>query len=120
MARIKKVLVANRGEKVIFDEKGKRTVTTFGKSDELLKVVKKEDWNEYRIVAKGNHLQHFINGKLTVDVTDQQTDKAAASGVLAQGGGRREHRRFGAERQRDAAAAPVGRLSRQIFGERLR
>lgn len=35
------------------------------------------------MIAKGNHLQHFINGVQTVDVTDEQSDKAAKSGVLA-------------------------------------
>src|SRR5262249_40584974 len=35
------------------------------------------------IIAKGNHLQHFINGKQTVDVTDDCEAKRAMSGVLA-------------------------------------
>jgi hypothetical protein len=35
------------------------------------------------VIAKGNHLQHFINGMQTVDVTDEQASKAAKSGVLA-------------------------------------
>ena len=34
------------------------------------------------IIAKGNHLEHFINGKKTVDVTDQD-EKGAKEGVLA-------------------------------------
>ncbi|MDB6155696.1 MAG: hypothetical protein JWL90_4149, partial [Chthoniobacteraceae bacterium] len=38
--------------------------------------------NEYKVVAKGGHLQHFINGKQTVDVTDE-TAVGAKSGVLA-------------------------------------
>ena len=40
------------------------------------------DWNDYKIVAKGNHLQHFINGNQTVDVTDE-TAIGAKTGVLA-------------------------------------
>jgi hypothetical protein len=35
------------------------------------------------IIAKGNHLQHFLNGKLTADVTDADDEKGAKSGVLA-------------------------------------
>jgi hypothetical protein len=53
-----------------------------GKSDEIQASIKNEDWNEYRIVAKGNRLQHFINGKPTVDVTDETT-VGAKEGVLA-------------------------------------
>ena len=35
------------------------------------------------VIAKGNHLQQFINGHQTVDVTDEQEAKAAKSGILA-------------------------------------
>ena len=35
--------------------------------------IKKEDWNTFHIIAKGNRLQHYINGKLMSDVTDNDT-----------------------------------------------
>ena len=54
-----------------------------GKSDEIQAGIKQADWNEYRVVAKGGHLQHFINGQQTVDIIDEQAAKAAKSGVLA-------------------------------------
>ena len=41
------------------------------------------EWNEYVIIADGNHLRHFINGHLTADVTDLDNANAAKSGVLA-------------------------------------
>ena len=41
------------------------------------------EWNDYKIVAKGNHLQQFINGHQTVDITDEDAAHAAKSGVLA-------------------------------------
>ena len=41
------------------------------------------EWNHTKIVAKGNHLQHYINGQLMVDVTDEQPEKAAREGILA-------------------------------------
>ena len=41
------------------------------------------DWNEYVIIAEGNHIRHFINGKLTADVTDLDEANAAKAGVLA-------------------------------------
>jgi hypothetical protein len=44
--------------------------------------IKAGDWNEYRVVAKGGHLQHFINGVQTVDVTDE-TAVGAKKGLLA-------------------------------------
>ncbi len=54
-----------------------------GKSDEIQAGIKSEDWNDYVIIAKGNHLQHFINGKQTVDVTDEDAVKGAKEGILA-------------------------------------
>ena len=54
-----------------------------GKSEDIQAAIKNEDWNDYVIIAKGNHLQHFINGKQTVDVTDEGGDKAAKEGILA-------------------------------------
>ena len=53
-----------------------------GDSDAIQAAIKNEDWNDYVVIAKGNHLQHFINGKLTVDVTDEVAAKAAKSGVF--------------------------------------
>jgi len=56
---------------------------TTGDSKEIQSRIKNEDWNEYVVIAKGNHLQHFINGMQTVDVVDEQPAKAAKSGILA-------------------------------------
>jgi hypothetical protein len=50
---------------------------------ELKETIKAGDWNEYKIVAKGNHLQHWVNGKMTADITDNDEKHAAKSGVLA-------------------------------------
>ena len=35
--------------------------------------IKANDWNDYVVIAAGNHLQHFINGVQTVDVLDERT-----------------------------------------------
>ena len=64
-------------------EKHKVEVTgSLGDSDAIQASIKQGDWNDYLIVAKGNHLQHFINGKQTVDVLDEQL-KARTEGFLA-------------------------------------
>jgi uncharacterized protein (TIGR03067 family) len=54
-----------------------------GDTKEIQAKIKDEDWNDYVVIARGNHLQHFINGQQTVDVIDEQEAKAAKSGVLA-------------------------------------
>ena len=78
-------ILAKRGEKTVINATtGKPEVTgQVGKSEEIQAKIKHEDWNDYVIIAKGNHLQHFINGVQTIDVTDLQEAKAARSGVLA-------------------------------------
>ena len=50
---------------------------------EILAANRPRAWNEYIIIAEGTHLRHFINGRLTVDVTDLDKAKAAIAGVLA-------------------------------------
>jgi hypothetical protein len=77
-------VLAQRGEKVAIGADGKKQVTgSTGDAKEIAAAVKKEDWNEYVVIAKGNHLVHKINGHTTVEITDGQSDKAKASGVLA-------------------------------------
>jgi hypothetical protein len=81
-------ILAKRGQTVIVHEgedpkKPQIEVTgQIAKSEDIQAVIKPADWNEYKIIAKGGHLQHFINGQLTIDVVDE-TAVGAASGVLA-------------------------------------
>ncbi|SDM86429.1 protein of unknown function [Daejeonella rubra] len=55
---------------------------SLGESDALLKKIKSEDWNTCRLVAKGNRLQHYINGVLMSDVTDNDQVNGKTKGVL--------------------------------------
>lgn len=55
---------------------------SLGSPDSLEKYIKKEDWNEYHLIVKGNHLQHYINGVLMSDVTDNDTINRRFSGLL--------------------------------------
>jgi uncharacterized protein (TIGR03067 family) len=80
-------ILAQRGQKTVVKAgSGKAQVTvtsSLGKSEDIQAKIKHEDWNDYVVIAKGNHLQHFINGQQTVDVTDEDAAKAARSGILA-------------------------------------
>ena len=81
-------ILALRGQKVVIKEgedpkKPKIEVTgSVGNADEIQAGIHPADWNEYKIIAKGGHLQHFINGKQTVDVMDE-TAVGAKKGLLA-------------------------------------
>jgi len=77
-------ILAQRGQKTEIGDDGKPKVTgQVGDSNEIQATIKSEDWNEYKIIAKGNHVQHFINGKQTVDVTDKDAKNAPKDGLLA-------------------------------------
>lgn len=81
-------ILAQRGQKVVITDgaepnKPKIEVTgEVGKSDEIQAAIKPAEWNDYVVIAKGGHLQHFINGKQTVDVTDNTT-VGAKTGIIA-------------------------------------
>lgn len=82
-------VVIHEGEKETTDKKGNvkkgpdiEVTGSVGESDAIQAAIKNEDWNEYKIVAKGGHLRHFINGVPTVDVTDE-TAMGAKEGLLA-------------------------------------
>ncbi len=42
-----------------------------------------ETWADYRIVAKGNHLEQYLNGVQSMDLVDTDEKKAAKEGIIA-------------------------------------
>ncbi|WP_149277039.1 3-keto-disaccharide hydrolase [Pareuzebyella sediminis] len=97
----KRTTLAYRGEKVIIntqpnpDEPGslranvakncwqsREVVASLGESDSLKTKIKSEDWNDIHLIIKGNRLQHYVNGILMSDVTDNDTVNRKMSGYL--------------------------------------
>ncbi len=76
-------ILAKRGTRSTIDSEGKITEETIAQDEDLKKVIKNEDWNHYRVVAKGNKLSHYINGTLMSETIDNQPSKAATKGILA-------------------------------------
>jgi len=88
-------ILAQRGQKTVIEAVEKKSADpkspdfkvnatgSVGDSNDIQASIKDEDWNDYKIVAKGNHVQHFINGKQTVDVTDKDEAHAPKEGILA-------------------------------------
>lgn len=73
-------IVAQRGQKVTVNSAGKPEVT--GETGPVIK----EDltkWNTIEITCVGNHLVHKINGKVTVDITDNDEKNRDFEGLLA-------------------------------------
>ena len=78
-----RTFLAHRGEQVVIETGQKPVVTkTLGDSVSLLLSIKQSDWNTYHLIVKDNHLQHYLNGVLMSDVTDNDTLNRKFTGLL--------------------------------------
>ncbi len=57
-------------------------VESLGDPDSLNTYIKSGDWNECHIIARGNRMQHYINGVLMSDVTDDDPVNRRFSGLI--------------------------------------
>lgn len=74
------------GEKVEIDETQKpKVVGQLADKKELITkgYYKPKDWNDYRIVARGNRIAHYLNGVQVVDLLDNDPKGRSLEGVLA-------------------------------------
>ncbi|MFN7138775.1 MAG: DUF1080 domain-containing protein, partial [Limisphaerales bacterium] len=55
----------------IYDESRRKKVLARSNMEEVNKVLKREDWNDYKIRCEGNRVQLWINGLQTVDYTEK-------------------------------------------------
>ena len=65
----------------IYDESRRNRVVAQANAQELRKVLKLEDWNEYVIRCEGSHIRLWINGYQTVDYTEQD-ERIERTGVI--------------------------------------
>ncbi len=78
-----RTFLALRGQRVVL-EPGKKPVVTaqIANSDTLKELIKKEEWNEVHLVVKGNLMQHYVNGVLMSEVTDNDPVNRKMNGLL--------------------------------------
>jgi len=80
-------ILSLRGKKTTLtvgdDGKLKKAVEEFAKDADLAKAIKKEEWNGYRIVARGFNISHYINGVKTTQLIDRDKKSRRADGLLA-------------------------------------
>ena len=67
----KRGIIITRGQKMVIDEGGKKNVI----SQEKPKAVDISDWNTYEVVCKGNHIIQKLNGKVAIDLVDNDPGK---------------------------------------------
>jgi hypothetical protein len=72
------------GEKATWGADGKKTVSeSLIDAEGYKELFKLDDWNDVIIIARGNHIQHYMNGRLILDFTDADPNVALLEGVLA-------------------------------------
>jgi hypothetical protein len=76
-------MLAERGQKTVIGSDGKMTHTPLGDSDALFTSIKKDDWNDYHIIARGGRIILKVNGQVTAEVLDNEQQNRELSGVLA-------------------------------------
>jgi len=75
--------LAKRGEIALLKTDKNPTITgSLGNPDSLKTKIKVSDWNEIHIIVNNNRMQHFINGVLMSDVTDEDLVKRKMKGLL--------------------------------------
>lgn len=75
-------IMTQRGLKLVIAEDGRREVTPIAPAVDWSKVIKKQDWNEYVILAHGPEIILKINGETTSHVIDRERGKAASNGLI--------------------------------------
>jgi hypothetical protein len=58
----------------LYDESRRRTILAKPDAKELDKVLKRDDWNDYRILCEGPRIQLWVNGLQTVDYTEEDKE----------------------------------------------
>lgn len=72
------------GEKATWGADGKKLVAAnLIDQSGFEKLFKLDGWNDVVIMAKGNHIQHYLNNTLIVDFTDNDPQLALKEGILA-------------------------------------
>jgi hypothetical protein len=75
-------ILAERGESVTLSRAKEKQVVRFADAADLQQHIDPEQWNDYLIVARDRHLQHFINGILMSETIDN-SEKFTESGIIA-------------------------------------
>ena len=72
----------------LYDESRRNKVLAGPPDDQRAKLVKRDDWNEYRIRCQGRKIELWINGQQTVDYTepDEKIEQVGLIGLQIHGG----------------------------------
>jgi putative membrane-bound dehydrogenase-like protein len=78
-----RALLVERGTRVQIAPDGERRSQSFAPAQQYAVLFRENDWNDYRIVAVGDHVAVFVNGTLFSELKDEQTGERDLQGQLA-------------------------------------
>lgn len=71
------------GERASWNDDGKQVSERLFPEADFAELFRLDDWNDVVIVARGNRIRHYLNGRMIVDFTDLDSKRALSEGVLA-------------------------------------
>ncbi len=78
-----RALLVERGSRVLILPDGTRQTETFAPANQFAVLFREKAWNDYRIVAQGEHVAVYVNGTLFSELKDQETKERDLEGSLA-------------------------------------
>lgn len=76
----------------LYDESRRNKVLASADTALISKILRRKEWNDYEVRTKGRHIQIFLNGRKTVDYTEED-ESIPQQGLIAlqiHGGGKAE------------------------------
>ena len=76
----------------LYDESRRNKVLVLAPAELIKRILKPNDWNDYRILCEGRHIRLWVNGMQTVDYTetDETIPLTGYIAVQIHGGGKAE------------------------------
>ena len=72
------------GEEATWEKEGKKVIkSNLIDQAGFEKLFKLDDWNDVIIIARGNHIQHYLNDRLILNFKDNHPELALKEGILA-------------------------------------
>lgn len=78
-----RTFLALRGQVTRLEEgKAPQIISSLGATNDLVSVIRSEDWNECHLIACGNVLTHILNGRVMSVVVDEDVQNRKFDGLL--------------------------------------
>jgi type 1 glutamine amidotransferase len=75
MEYLRRGILAERGQMVVVSQEGEKKVTSIGDPDQLLALVKSDDWNDYTVVVNRGNVVLKINGTVMCELEDRDPER---------------------------------------------